>query len=47
MQPFNGQFWYWLGNHYTDSGMADKAAEAYSMAERYPSDKGVHYPLKY
>jgi tetratricopeptide (TPR) repeat protein len=34
-QPYNAQFWYWLGNHYTDSGEADKAQDAYEQAERY------------
>jgi len=41
-QPYNAQFWYWLGNHYTASGMPDKAAEAYSIAKRFPSVDGVH-----
>jgi O-antigen ligase len=34
-QPYNGQFWYWLGNHYAESGMADKAEQAYAQAEQY------------
>ena len=28
-QPYNGQFWYWLGNHYGARGMLEKAEEAY------------------
>jgi len=35
-QPYNGEFWYRLGNHYQESGMADKAAQAYAVAERCP-----------
>jgi tetratricopeptide (TPR) repeat protein len=34
-QPYNSQFWTWLGNHYSECGMADKAAQAYAQAERY------------
>jgi len=35
-QPYNAQFWFWLGNHYTDSGETDKAQEAYTMAAHLP-----------
>ena len=31
-QPYNGQFWYWLGNHYWQRGMLDKAEQAYTCA---------------
>jgi O-antigen ligase len=35
-QPYNGQFWYWLGNDYWDRGMTDKAQEAYERAAQCP-----------
>jgi len=38
-QPYNGQFWYWLGNHYWQRGMLDKAEEAYLCAEKCPHGK--------
>jgi tetratricopeptide (TPR) repeat protein len=34
-QPYNAQFWYWLGYHYQESGMADEAKQAYLQAKRY------------
>jgi hypothetical protein len=36
VQPYNGEFWYSLGNHYQESGTADKAAQAYWVAQRCP-----------
>jgi len=38
-QPYNGQFWYWLGNHYWQREMLDKAEQAYRMAESCPHGK--------
>jgi O-antigen ligase len=35
-QPYNGQFWFWLGNHYWQRGMLDKAKEAYLQAKNCP-----------
>lgn len=35
-QPYNGQFWYWLGNHYWGRGMLDKAEEAYLLSIKCP-----------
>jgi hypothetical protein len=35
-QPYNGQFWYWLGNHYWQRGMLDKAQQAYVKASKCP-----------
>jgi tetratricopeptide (TPR) repeat protein len=35
-QPYNGQFWFRLGNHYWERGMLDKAEEAYLMSEYSP-----------
>ena len=35
-QPYNGQFWSWLGNHYWSRGMTDKAQEAYAKAQACP-----------
>jgi hypothetical protein len=35
-QPYKAEFWYWLGNHYQQSGMADKAAQAYLQAQQCP-----------
>lgn len=38
-QPYNGQFWYWLGNHYWQRGMLDKAEQAYVRAQHCPFGK--------
>jgi len=38
-QPYNGQFWYWLGNHYWQRGMLDKAEQAYLRAAKCPHGK--------
>ena len=35
-QPNNGQFWFWLGNHYWERGMLVKAVEAYRRSELCP-----------
>ncbi len=35
-QPYNGQFWFWLGNHYWDRGMEDKAELSYLRARQCP-----------
>jgi len=35
-QPYNGQFWYWLGNHYWQRGMLAKAEQAYLQSEQSP-----------
>ena len=35
-EPYNGQFWYRLGNHYWDRSMWAKAEEAYLMSESCP-----------
>lgn len=35
-QPYNGQFWYRLGNHFWDRGMWVKAEEAYMMSISCP-----------
>ena len=35
-QPNNGQFWFWLGNHYWQRGMLVKAVEAYQRSEQCP-----------
>ena len=35
-EPFNGQFWYDLGNHYWESGMLAKAELAFLRSERCP-----------
>ncbi len=35
-QPYNGQFWFWLGNHYWDRGMVAKAEDAYLQAKKSP-----------
>jgi len=35
-QPYNGQFWYRLGNHYWARGMLEKAELAYLMSVRCP-----------
>jgi hypothetical protein len=36
MQPYNGQFWYRLGNHFWGRGMWAKAEEAYLMSISCP-----------
>lgn len=38
-QPYNGQFWYQLGNHFWQRGMLDKAEQAYLMASQCPHGK--------
>jgi O-antigen ligase len=35
-QPYNGQFWYRLGNHFWDRSMWAKAEEAYLVAAKCP-----------
>ncbi len=35
-EPYNGQFWYRLGNHYWERGMLQKAEEAYLISEKCP-----------
>ena len=35
-QPFNGEFWYWLGNHFWMCGMPAKAEQAFLLAEACP-----------
>jgi hypothetical protein len=35
-QPYNGQFWYRLGNHYWQCGMFKKAEEAFLLSEHCP-----------
>jgi O-antigen ligase len=35
-QPFNGEFWFRLGNHYWVRGMLQKAEEAFLLSERCP-----------
>ncbi len=35
-QPYNGQFWFWLGNHYWELGQLDKAEQAYLQAKHCP-----------
>lgn len=35
-QPYNGQFWYRLGNHYVARGMLEKAEEAYLWSKHSP-----------
>jgi tetratricopeptide (TPR) repeat protein len=35
-EPYNGEFWYWLGNHYWQRGMLPKAEEAYLIAQKCP-----------
>jgi O-antigen ligase len=33
-QPHNGQFWFWLGNHFAASGDAKQAVESYTLMGR-------------
>jgi O-antigen ligase len=35
-QPYNGQFWYRLGNHYWARGMLEKAEQAYLLSATSP-----------
>ncbi len=35
-QPYNGQFWFWLGNHDAKAGLTDQAEKAYAKSERCP-----------
>jgi tetratricopeptide (TPR) repeat protein len=35
-EPYNGEFWYWLGNHYWQRGMLAKAEEAYLISQKCP-----------
>jgi O-antigen ligase len=39
-QPYNGQFWYWLGNHYWERGMLIRAEMAYLKSESCPHGDG-------
>ena len=36
-QPYDGQFWFRLGNHYWQVGMLEKAEQAYEMGARCPN----------
>jgi O-antigen ligase len=36
LQPYNGEFWYRLGNHYWVRGLLGKAEEAYLLSEACP-----------
>jgi tetratricopeptide (TPR) repeat protein len=42
-QPYDGQFWFRLGNHFWETGMVEKAEQAYQMGLRCPngSDENV------
>jgi O-Antigen ligase len=35
-QPYNGQYWYWLGNHYWECGMLENAEQAYLRSMNSP-----------
>lgn len=35
-QPYDGQFWFWLGNHYWQRGLPIKAEQAYLLSEKCP-----------
>lgn len=35
-EPYNGQFWYWLGNHYWQRGLLIKAEQAYLLGAKCP-----------
>jgi O-antigen ligase len=35
-EPYNGEYWYWLGNHYWQRGMLAKAEEAYLLSQKCP-----------
>ena len=35
-EPYNGLFWYWLGNHYWERGLPVQAEEAYLLSEACP-----------
>ena len=35
-EPYNGQYWYWLGNHYWERGLLEKAEQAYLRAQSCP-----------
>lgn len=36
-QPYDGQFWFRLGNHYWQTGLLEKAEQAYRMGLRCPN----------
>ena len=36
-QPYDGQFWYRLGNHFWETGLLEKAEQAYLMGLRCPN----------
>lgn len=36
MEPYNGQYWFLLGNHYWERGLLEKAEQAYLTAEQCP-----------
>jgi O-antigen ligase len=36
-QPYDGQFWYRLGNHFWEIGLLEKAAQAYQMGLHCPN----------
>jgi O-antigen ligase len=36
-QPYDGQFWYRLGNHFWETGLLEKAEQAYQMGLRCPN----------
>lgn len=50
-QPENGQFWYWLGQHYREAGMPDQAQQAFAMAQKCPTGyidlDGVAHPARH
>jgi O-antigen ligase len=35
-EPYNGEYWYWLGNHYWQRNMLSKAEEAYLISIKCP-----------
>ncbi len=39
-QPYEGQFWFRLGNHFWERGLLSKAEEAYLVSERCPHGGG-------
>jgi hypothetical protein len=36
-QPYDGQFWFRLGNHFWETGMLEKAEQAYQMGRHCPN----------
>jgi tetratricopeptide (TPR) repeat protein len=42
-QPYDGQFWYRLGNHFWERGLLEKAEQAYQMGLKCPngSDENI------